>query len=81
MQQATIASYVRKHTLWQAIGGATIRMIRSIDTSIVVQLIANGKVLATEEPTFRTYKARNEAFDRAAETGTLEFIAGTTVRA
>lgn len=76
-----IKSYVRKHTLWQALGGATINMHRGLDKSITVNLIVNGYVAASESPKFRTFKARDEAYYRACQTGHLEFIAGSTANA
>lgn len=76
-----VKSYVRKHTLWQAIApGSSIDLHANFDKSITVNLVCGGKVIASERPKFRTLKAQSEAMEYAAANGTLEVVAGSVYR-
>ena len=80
ISNVNVSSYVRKHTLWQAIAdGSTICLHANIDRSITVNLVVGGKTVASERPGFRTIKAQTSAMEYAAASGRLEIVAGAVV--
>ena len=78
-----VTSVESRGVLWQANGGVTIRICTADclgaqhRKQLTVQMIAGGKVVASNDYKFRRVMDRQDAIDRARDTKQLTFISGT----